>query len=569
MESLVDVKVLIGALLITLVALYRFNVAPPHKPKLPDNTPRPLGVLAVMFRFKDEAPAYLFPPPRANTTYFKFFLYRAAYAAAGVLVYLVLYAIPGVAAEVDQFLSLVGTDSIPPLANGGPIIIALIVAFVFPVCPPLRAGERAIRRTLYDRACIPAQQFRERHRLKHAPYVVDPVTLGSVRDDLIFESFEVADLAVDDGPTTRSMWTKVAVLMAHIECWRSEDRYKTAFETLRDQDGLTRTVDTLGHAYKVLKPDARVCFKALREHTGEKETTAREDAFRQTCRDFLDSIYDFLSRVSLHSHYTDRERVIRMREVGFILSPSQSGPIPDPNDVAALSLLIAGVVFVPLSYHVGTPRAILISLEVYAAIVVPILLAARFPSFATPRPNGTPAIAFPLVAGLLAAAAGLVAHTLVLSYTPDGPSWFVLGRGWDRYANRSYPWSFLLLLLGALIAWRMRADAYPDASKLHGIGRIQQWGSVADAARFLVCTLALTWFYIRPKVAELSGDLSRADDWSLILLPAAITTVVGFFVPTWYRAHAAMARETTTSSPMPAVVAPSPARRQERVWQGP
>jgi hypothetical protein len=115
----------------------------------------------------------------------------------------------------------------------------------------------------------------------------------------------------------------------------------------------------------------------------------------------------------------------------------------------------------------------------------------------------------------------------------------------------------------------MRADAYPDASKLHGIGRIQQWGSVADASRFLVCTLALTWFYIRPKVAELSGDLSRADDWSLILLPAAITTVVGFFVPTWYRAHAAMARETTTSSLMPAVVAPSPARRQERVWQGP
>ena len=139
----------------------------------------------------------------------------------------------------------------------------------------------------------------------------------------------------------------------------------------------------------------------------------------RNCRQLLVSIYGLLSRVSLHAHYTDRERATSMRELGFVLVPSQSGPIPDANDVVTLGVLIAAVVFFPLSYQVTTPRAILISVEVYVAIIAPILLAARLPLLARAQPNGTPGLAFPVLAGLIATAVGLVAHVLVLSIGHD------------------------------------------------------------------------------------------------------------------------------------------------------
>jgi hypothetical protein len=537
MESLFDLKVLIGALVVALVAATRFNSAPPVKPVLPDNTPRPLGMLKVLLQFREEPGSLLFPPPRAQTTFFKFELYRLAYALTGVAVYVVLSAIPGVAAEVDAFLRAVGSEKIPSLVSGGPILIALVVAVVFPAVPPFRAAERAIRRSFYERASIPAQQLRERHRLKHAPYVAHPATLKLVRDSLAQEDFARDDLGIDDTPTTRSLWTKAALLMAHVERWQGEDRYKTAFATLREKDGVTRSVVRLGETYEALKPDARACLEALREQPGQPGTDAREVAFRHASRDFLVAIYDFLSRISLHAHYTDHDRVRRMRGLGFLLSPDESGPIPDPNDVAALGVLIAAVVFLPLSHQTGAGRAVLISVEVGVAVLAPILIAARFPSFAARRPGGTPGLAFPLVAGLVAAAAGVVAHTLVLSGTATRP-WLDLAQGWAAYTGRSYPWTLQLFLLAALIAGRMRASAYPDPLRLQGLGRIRQWGSVVDAGLFLSVTLVLVGVYIRPTVAHLSGVAARADDWSLLLLPAVIAAAIGFFVPTWYRAHA-------------------------------
>jgi len=553
----VDPKVLLGALLVALVAASRFNTAPPARETLPDGTSRPLGLLRTIFQLREEPASALFPPPRAHTTFFKFQLYRAAYALTGVAVYLALYAIPGVAGEVDRFMATIGTETIPTLANGGPILIAFVVALLFPVCPPFRAGERAVRRTFYDRASIPAQQLRERHRLKHAPYVVDPLILKTVQDHLAQEDFEPADLLMEETPTTRSMWTKAAVLMAHIERWQGEDRYKTAFATLREQAGITRSVDRLSEVYEALKPDARMWFKAVRAQAAAPETSKREASFRRNCLELLVSIYDFLSRVSLHAHYTDRDRVTRMRELGFVLRPSHNGPIPDANDIAALGVLIAGIVILPLSYQVGTPHAILISVEVYAAIITPILLAARFPLLAAARSHGTPQLAFPLAAGLVAAAVGVVAHTLVFSYQPAGASWFDLARGWSRYATRSYPWSFLLFLLAALIAWRMRTQAYPDPRATRGLARITLWGNVTDAGLFLGCTLALVGFYIRPKVAELLQTPARADDWMLLLLPSAIAAVLGFFVPTWYRANAVTTDAAVSSPRRPAAVVPA------------
>jgi hypothetical protein len=539
MLPLDDVKVLIGALLVMVIAAARFNSAPPARPPVTEKSSWALGFLKEAFQFRPEPTSLFFPPPRAQTTFFKFELYRLAYALTGVAVYLALYAIPGVAQDVDQFFEIISLDKLPPLGGAGPILLALVVALLFPALPPLRAGEWAIRRAFYTRACIPAQQLRESYRLKDASFAPDEAMLNTVRDSLVHEDFEAADIAIDKKPTTRSLWTKAALLVAHIDQWQGDDRYKTAFATLREQDGVKRSVDRLVDAYEALKPDARMYFMAAREHPDAPETDKREEAFRRNCRDLLLSIYGLLSRVSLHAHYTDRERVLRMGALGFSLVPCQRGPIPDPDDVAALSLLIGVVAFLPLSYQVPIPRAILISLEIYITILVPIVLAARFPAFAEGREPGTPPLAFPLLAGLTAAAAGLMIHTLVLSVGNDPRFNFDVVRGWSLYANRSYPWSFLLFLIAALIAWRMRVGSYPDPATLRGLTRIRQWGSAIDGVRFGVASLMLMFLCIRPQLAGLRQAPELAHDWTLLLLPAVIGTAIGFFVPTWYRAHVA------------------------------
>ena len=67
-----------------------------------------------------------------------------------------------------------------------------------------------------------------------------------------------------------------------------------------------------------------------------------------------------------------------------------------------------------------------------------------------------------------------------------------------------------------------------------------------DAAWFGGANLALMVLYIRPKIAELRPAPELADDWMLLLLPAMIGTAIGFFVPTWYRAHAAECKAMVT-----------------------
>jgi hypothetical protein len=150
----------------------------------------------------------------------------------------------------------------------------------------------------------------------------------------------------------------------------------------------------------------------------------------------------------------------------------------------------------------------------------------------------------------------LVAHGFVCSMSrpelkqlPEQRLGFDLVRGWARYATRSYPWSVLLFLIAALIAWRMQIGSYEDPGSLRGFARVRQWGSPTDAGQFSVASLALVALYIRPKVTELCQKPELATDWMLLITPVLIATIVGFVVPTWYRAHLAKIKSMTTPAP--------------------
>jgi hypothetical protein len=528
-----DLNVLIGGCVVMLVAYQRFNVPPPGRRPAREGLPQALKRVHTWFEFGPDPAATLFPPPRANTTVFKFWLYSTLYATTGIAVYAALLRVPGLAGQVQQIIDMAGGGKKIVLEDAGPVVLAFLVSVLFPVIPPLRNAERSIRRTMYERACIPAQQLRERNRLREARYEVRPDVLETVRARLGDEGFCEADIVYESTPTVRSMWTKAALLIAHVETWQGKDRYKTAFALLRERDGATLSVDRVLGAFEALKADARVCFAALRERPGAPETEARKAEFRRNCGELLVHVYDLLSRVSLKSHFTERERIACMGEIGFRLTPPEGGPIPDVNDLVWLAIVLAGVLLLPLSVRLGVNRGLMIVTMMYAAVLVPILIAHRYPGFAAQPERNTPAVAFPVVSGLAAAVlAGVIAvawQSIDLGQAGSRPE-IDVAVGWARYVTRGYAWTPLYALLAALIAWRTHTGAYPDVRELRGVACYREWGSLRDGLLFVAGAVGLMLGFVQRQPAAPKDVLS-------VLIVAGLALAIGFFVPTWYRAH--------------------------------
>jgi hypothetical protein len=525
--------VLIGVLLVIAVAFHRFNTPPPPEKVLPPGN-KIVGWIQLMFRREDERPDLdLFPPPRANTTLFKFVLYRLAYCATGVLVFLVVVKVPRLVDEIQEVFTVFGSwlgDTIPMISDAAPLTLSCVVAFLFPVLPPFRWLEQSLRRALYRRASIPAQQRALSARLKQAGFEVAEETLSHLRGKVEAEGFQPSDLEIDETPTTRSLWTKAAALLSKIAGWQAQDRYQTAFVVLKERDGVTRSSDSLKEVFEALKGDARACFQALREHPEEEETRGREAALREHTLQVLGRIYDLLSRVSLHSHYSERERVAAMRELGFQLE-NQRPPIPELNDLIWLGLLLGAMVVAPLWQWASPIRALMVAAILFCTVLTPILIASLRPGFASRLGHRVPAIAYPVVSGLIAAVASLTISVAVRS----AESWSLV-EGWESYWNEAYPWLLWIFLLAALLAFRARTGSYPQKVELLGLARYREWGDLRDAAILAVPTLLLFVVYIAPTLTHIAPDRVGGRVGFIVGLATLIAAVLGFVVPTWYRA---------------------------------
>ena len=157
----------VGIFLVLVIFLWRFNLAPAMPSPAAEGAGPGAKILKWFWASKGVA-SDLFLPPRANTTLFKYRLYQLIYAMLGLLIYLAILKIPALGHELQDIVKLI----IPPeqLAipdNVGPVVLAFLIAVVLPMIPPFSLWDAAIRFMLYERAAIPAQQLRERNRLKN------------------------------------------------------------------------------------------------------------------------------------------------------------------------------------------------------------------------------------------------------------------------------------------------------------------------------------------------------------------------------------------------------------------
>ncbi len=525
----------IGLIVVFSVAMNRFN-NPQTMLITPSNW---LDRLRNSFRWNPGQQNLMLRPARANTTIFRYRLYQFLYALLAVMIYLLVLSRPIVLEQMQTVISLFTSDGIPAIEVSGALVIAAFVILILPNVPPFHWADLKIRSMLYDRAMIPAQQLREMYRLKNAPYLPDENIIEQVRSLAVAEGFDANDIIYDNKrPTTPSLWGKSSILIKQIKNWEANDHYKTAFATLKEPDSEKRTVDVVKEMYNNLISDARVYFNELRDTDDEKtdELQRREIEFRSNCRTLLEKMYTLLAGVSLHSHYSDHERIIKFKEFGFKLNPTSNSPIPDSNDLLILTIILSIFLVLPLAYKLGLVKAMMIGAVMFSSVLTPIGLAHACPKLRDHKRNTHgPNVLYPVASGVTAAFLGYIIFFLggqLLS-----PSSFCEFTGNERYLNCTYPWSFLHGGIAFLLALRLGVGVYPDIQHMRGIYRYRKWGNIKDAVICGAGMLIITAFIVVPLLDDLGRSFVGTKYIDILSRITLVSLVLGFIVPTWYRAQ--------------------------------
>lgn len=533
----------LGALVVLIAAMCRFNKPQILLPESSENNLNWLYYLKQSLRWNLGKQNLLLRPPRANTTAFRFRLHQFAYALLGLLIYLLMLFEPSIRSQFQDVIGWFVQKGLPDITKADPLIIAAFVVLILPNVPPFRWADITIRTKLYDRALIPAQQLREINRLKMAKYNPRADLVEQVRKTAVTESFHINDIVYDSQyKTTQSLWSKCLLLIESINVWEADDHYKTAFAALKEPDSDRRSVDIVKEMQQNLVADARVCFDKLRKNSGEKseELTNREAVFRSSCRDLLNKIYLLLAGISLHSHYSDTDRIAEFGKLGFHLEAERNSPLPDSNDMLMLAIILCAVIVFPLAHKLGPVKAIMIGAIMFSAVMTPIVLARVCPKMCkrTLKQHG-PNVVYPLLVGVLAAFIGFLVFYLGGQFlTPSG---FCAFTGYERYINCSYPWSFLHGGIAALLATRLVTGEYPNVSLLQGWQRYRQWGDFKDAIICAVCMLLITAFIVIPLLEPLRPNpIEGGAYWMILIRMTMVSFILGFVVPTWYRAQKSM-----------------------------
>ncbi len=532
-----------GVGIIFAFALWRFNQVPRVTPIEDRELPPVLATLREWVRLRQPPPPLVSPPPRANTTAFKYWLYRIAYSLIGVALYSGLYAIlvqkPALRDQITAFLTDTSVLSdLPPewLTNG--IILAFLLMLASWI-PPFRGMDASFRKYLYEKASIPAEQLKLQYALRAAPFSPDEQLVEKVRQELSADGFSVSDIILEPHPTTRTLWTKISVLVELLNKWGTQDQYKTALSLIREPTSEKRSFDRVHEEYSALKSDARLCLEALHSAPDSEETVRREEQFRVDCHAFLDSLYALYSRVSLRSHHGYNQLVKAIRKLGFDIREPVN-PIPDLNDLFWLVIILFFVTTIPLAFRVGLPSALTYTGVFVVATLIPVYIAAEWPLLLRPASSGATPIVFPV---LTAALAGIIAAvvSVVHGAVCTGSECAVvidLSAGVERLLERSWPWMLLIVGLTGALSVLMLVGHYPRPPQYSLMRAFLTWTSLRDAAVLSAVVLLVMLLVVVPHMIP--------DPWSwnnvgrvagLVARPVATALVIGLIVPTWHRGN--------------------------------
>lgn len=170
-----------GLAIIFFYAMGQFNKLPPAARIDAQQGSIILSAVRQWFRYKELPSPLISPPARANTTAFKYWLYRCAYALIWMLVYTSVMCVPGIQKAIPSIINVIAVNTKLPqldLTNG---VVAAFVIIALTRIPPIKGADASIRLAMYERASIPAQQLGFQCLLRGAPFDPDAQVLQKVR----------------------------------------------------------------------------------------------------------------------------------------------------------------------------------------------------------------------------------------------------------------------------------------------------------------------------------------------------------------------------------------------------
>ena len=466
------------------------------------------------------------PTNRSSTTAVRYYTGALFYCLFGLLVYSVLVKWPhltGVALQGDQ-------NAIPSWAKNlsSPLLVALMLTVALPKIPLLSAADEWIRDRIQKMAAIPYEVRVLGAQLRKADFSVAGETRERIRAALIKTGFRPEDILFEKSDAPQYLWTKLAVLMDHLQAWEGERKFVGFIASFSPQwNELKRKRDQMVSR-------AQQCFELMRDFPvdrplGKDPIIEYRRLLEAEMEEVLQSVYDFISRGVLQCELTLAARRERIKRLGLEvdieasrLTLNQLVWVFFGVNVVALGGLV--LFREPGQGQINVVKAFLMSLMIAAIYVVAVWMAIyprqHWQFAARDERGGRPAL-FYLVAGLLTVAGGapISFGVKILLYK------FSVVAAWEDFATH-YPWLFLSFMTAMITAFLV--DDRP--STLVPLDRLRWVEAVAQAILTMLSGVVV-YYWLRAT----PGATGVPPLGAIVGLSGVIGFVIGVLVPTWYR----------------------------------
>ncbi|OGW52056.1 MAG: hypothetical protein A2Z50_02905 [Nitrospirae bacterium RBG_19FT_COMBO_42_15] len=473
---------------------------------------------------------------RASTTAARYHITAAIYSFIYLLIYYIL-------SKYQYLLGAIGisgaSDIISDAKNtlqGQPhLLAALLLTVLLPKIPMLSSIDNWLRKQLNEHAAIPHEARRLSRELHNTEFNVPQDVRNKIQEALVDDGFEPTDIVFDKSNQPQHLWTKIAVLVAHMESkWESDSKFTGYFNA----EPYSSNYKQLKDKYKHLSDKAKKCFRLHQEIPIEGEDQKIRNAikectanFKEQGRDLFKGLCDFISQGVLKCQLTRTTRWDALNAIGFETPNTDDGREKLTIDQVLMLFCILIIVLILnitlFGSHSGEyARKIFLYSKIATlhtiAVVCVVYLKNKW-KFTLRNTHDTRPMLFYLTAGIAAVILAIPINLMFnfIFYITDSEHVVTaFEKAWIGLSTR-YP--YMLLTFITAFGTAINIDNRPFWKITYSVLR---WIEGVIQALFNLSAAYIVYLLLN----DPTRDLNR-----LLLTGALIGFIIGFVVPHWYR----------------------------------
>jgi hypothetical protein len=473
---------------------------------------------------------------RASTTALRYYITATIYSFIYLLIYYIL-------SKYQYLLGAIGisgaSDIISDAKNtlqGQPhLLAALLLTVLLPKIPMLSSIDNWLRKQLNERADIPHEARRLSRELHNTEFNVPQDVRNKIQGALVDDGFEHTDVVFDENNQPQHLWTKIAVLVAHLESkWESDSKFTGYFNA----EPYSSNYKQLKDKYKHLSDKAKKCFRLHQEIPIEGEDQQFRNAinectanFKEQGKDLFKGLCDFISQGVLKCQLTHTARWDALNAIGFKTPNTDDGrerlTIDQVLILFCILITVLMLNIILFGSHSGEyGKKIFIYLKIATlhtiAVVCVVYLKNKW-KFTLRNANDTRPMLFYLVAGLAAVIIAIPINLIfnfIFYFTNLKDAAFAFNEAWIGFSTR---YQFMLMTFITAFGTAINIDNRPF------------WKITSSMLRWMEGVIQALFNLSMSYIVYLLLDNPRMDMHRFLLTGALIGFIIGFVVPHWYR----------------------------------